>query len=190
MSAPHQTLKTNLFGELFTLRRVILNSIEQEYYELIAARIKQPLHQALLDPFFYYHLKLNSVDSLEKLPCEEVSGLMNTPKNQIEIWFEGKRIHKLKMEELNQDQYLFPLYAVEKEVLNVATAPGIYIEQKEVGYIGSYEAKITDFAIENIKFELAVVNHQQILQNITYNNAKTTFKKKETLITYQNSFII
>ena len=190
MSKPHQTLKTNLFGELYTLRRVILNSIEQEYYELIAARIKQPLHQALLDPFFYYHLKLNSVDSLEKLPCEEVSGLMNTPKNQIEIWFEGKRIHKLKMEELNQDQYLFPLYAVEKKVLNVAIAPGIYIEQKEVGYIGSYEAKIADFSIEKIKFEMAVVNNQQILQNVNYNGTITAFKKKETLITYQNSYVV
>jgi hypothetical protein len=126
MSTPLQKLKINLFGEVLTIKRVVLNPIEQEYYELIAARIKQPLHQALLDPFFYYHLKLNSIDSLEKLPCEEVSGLMNTPKNQIEIWLDGKKILKLKFEELNQDQYLFPLHCCpikvnKKEAIKMAS---------------------------------------------------------------------
>ena len=91
-----EKLRINVFGELFTLKRVVLNQMEQDYYELIAARLKQPLHLAVLDPFFYYHLKLNSIPSLDKLPCENFNGLMNTPKNQIEIWLDGKKILKLK----------------------------------------------------------------------------------------------
>ncbi len=185
-----QKLKVNLFGELFSLKRVNLNPIEQEYYELIATRIKQPLHQAVLDPFFYYHLKLNSVDSLEKLPCEMVSGLMNTPKNQIEIWLDGKKILKIKLDELNQEKYLIPLYSTNKSIIGSTHEPGIYIEQKEIGFIGSYEFQTANFNIEDLQFELLELNNQLLLQNISYTNCKTIFKKKDTLITYQNSFVI
>ena len=187
MSTPLQKLKINLFGEVLTIKRVVLNPIEQKYYELIAARIKLPLHQALLDPFFYYHLKLNSVDSLDKLPCEKVSGLINTPKNQIEIWLDGKKILKLKLDELNQDQYLFPLYNT-KTTFVTNDKEGIYIEQKEIGFIGSYEFKIEDFKLENLQFGLLLLNDQLLLQSIGYHNSKAIFKKKETLITYQNSY--
>ncbi|MFZ4679351.1 MAG: hypothetical protein ACOYLP_04205 [Flavobacterium sp.] len=164
--------------------------MEQEYYELIAGRLKQPLHQAVLDPFFYYHLKLNSVDSLEKLPCEKVSGLMNTNKNQIELWLEGKKILKLKLDELNQDQYLIPLYTTNKSIIENTQKPGIYIEQKEIGFIGSYEFQTANFNIKDLQFELLELNNQMLLQNISYTNSKTIFKKKETLITYQNSFLV
>lgn len=181
-------LRINVFGELFTLKRVVLNQMEQEYYELIATRIKQPLHQAVLDPFFYYHLKLNSVDSLEKLPCEMVSGLMNTPKNQIEIWLDGKKILKIKLDELNQDQYLIPLYNTNKSIIENTYKLGIYIEQKEIGFIGSYEFNIEKFELENLQFELVVLNDQVLLQNIKYRNYNTRFKREETLITYQNSY--
>ena len=185
-----EKLRINVFGELFTLKKVLLNQMEQEYYELIATRINQLLHQAVLDPFFYYQLKLNSVDSLEKLPCEKVSGLMNTNKNQIEIWLEGKKILKIKLDDLNQNQYLFHLYNIKKSVHNYQNNSGIYIEQKEIGFIGSYEFKIEKFDLENLQFEVIELNSQLLLQNITYTNCKTIFKKKETLITYQNSFVI
>jgi hypothetical protein len=185
-----EKLRINVFGELFTLKRVVLNQMEQDYYELIAARLKQPLHLAVLDPFFYYHLKLNSIPSLDKLPCKNFNGLMNTPKNQIEIWLDGKKILKLKLDELNQDQYLIPLYNTKIAIVNNSNIQGIYIVQKEIGFIGSYEFKIEKFDLENLQFGFIVLNDQLLLQSIDYNNSKAIFRKKETLITYQNSFVI
>jgi hypothetical protein len=183
-----QKLKINVFGELFSKKKVVLNAMEQEYYELIAARIKQPLHRALLDPFFYYHLRLNAVDSVEKLPSETVSGLLDTAKNQIEIWLDGRKIYKLKLAELNQDQYLIPLYNTKISILNNQKEKGIYIEEKEIGFIGSYEFITERFDIENLEFKLIVVDNQLLLQSINYYNSNTIFKKKETLITYRNSY--
>jgi hypothetical protein len=185
-----QKLKINLFGELFTLKKVVLNPMELDYYELIATRINQPLHRAVLDPFFYYHLKLNSVDSLEKLPCEKVSGLMNTNKNQIEIWLDGKKTLKIKLDELNQDQYLIPLYNTKIAMVNSSNKQGIFIEQKAIGFIGSYEFKTAKFDIADLQFNLLELNNQLLLQNVTYPNCNSVFRKKETLITYQNSFVI
>jgi hypothetical protein len=183
-------LKINLFGEQWTLHKVYLNTIEKEYFNNIAFRLKLPLHKALLDPFFYYHLRLNSIPSLDKLPGEKISGLLNSNKNQIEIWLDGKKIRKLKIEELNQDQYLFPLYNTTKSKIENTKITGIYIEQKEIGFIGSYEFKIENFKIENLQFNLIELDNQLLLQNITYPNCKTIFKKKETVLNYQNSYYI
>lgn len=190
MSLTKIKLKINLFGELWTLKEVVLNSIEKEYYSNIATRLKLTLHEALLDPFFYHHLKLTSVTSLDKLSCKEVSGLMNTQKNQIEIWVEGRKIRVLRLEDFNLDQYLFPLYNTKKSILGNQYKTGIYIEQKEIGFIGSYEFKIENFNLENLQFGLIEHNNQLLLQNISYLNCNTVFKKKQTLINYQHSFEI
>jgi hypothetical protein len=185
-----QKLKINLFGELWTLKKVVLNPMEQEYFEQIASRLNLPLYQALLDPFFYFHLKLSTIPSLDKLTGEMIIGLMNTTKNQIEIWLDGKKILKLKLDELNQDQYLIPLYNTKIAMVNNSNIQGIYIEQKEIGFIGSYEFKIEKFDIAELQFDLIELNNQLLLQNVLYHNCNSVFKKKETLITYQNSFII
>jgi hypothetical protein len=185
-----QNLKINLFGEQWTLHKVFLNTIEKEYFDNIASRLKLPLYKALLDPFFYYYLRLSSIPSLDKLTTEKIVGLLNSNKNQIEIWLDGKKIHKLKFEELNQDQYLFPVYNTKKSIIDNTNIPGIYIEQKEIGFIGSYEFKIENFILENLQFNLIELNNQLLLQNVTYPNCKTIFKKKETVINYQNSYCI
>ena len=185
-----QKLKINLFGELWTLKKVVLNPMKQEYFEQIASRLNLPLYQALLDPFFYFHLKLNTIPSLDKLPGEMIIGLMNTAKNQIEIWLDGKKIRRLKFDELNQDQYLIPLYNTKIAMVNNSNIQGIYIEQKEIGFISSYEFKTEKFDIADLQFNFIELNNQLLLQNVTYQNCKTIFKKKETLINYQNSFII
>jgi hypothetical protein len=115
---------------------------------------------------------------------------MNTNKNQIEIWLEGKKILKLKLDELNQDQYLFPLYNIKKSVYNNRNNSGIYIEQKEIGFIGSYEFKIEKFEMADLQFDFLEINNQLLLKSVNYPNCNRVFRKKETLITYQNSFVI
>jgi hypothetical protein len=71
----------------------------------VAARMKLPLEKALLDPFFYY-LKM-PIASTEHLPGTKWS-VYWTLKNQIEIWYDGKKIKKY-IADIDQD-LLFPIY--------------------------------------------------------------------------------
>jgi hypothetical protein len=190
MPTPTQKLKINLFGEWWVLMKVELNPIEQEYFTQIANRLQLPLHQALLDPFFYYHLRLNSIPSLDKLPCKKVGGLLNTTNHQVEVWIDSKKSQKIHMHELDPTQYLFPLYKTEVNRLLLNNTPGIYIEQKEVGFIGSYEFQTNHFSIDNLAFSLLQTKHQLLLQAISYPNCNVIFKKKETLINYQHSYLV
>ncbi len=190
MRTPLNKLKINLFGELWTLKKVVLNSIEREYFENIASRLKLSLHQALIDPFFYHHLRLNSISNVDRLPCKEVGGLVNNTNHQIEIWFNGKKTEKIYIHDLEPSQYLFPLYQVKKAIITDINTLGIYIEQKEMGYIGSYERLVDNFSIDDLTFSLLEMNNHLLLDNITHKNAKMVFKRRETLITYQNSYEI
>ncbi|KFC61135.1 hypothetical protein [Flavobacterium gilvum] len=150
--------------------------------------MKVPLAEALLDPFFYYNLKINSIPSVEHLPGSKITGLLNSPKNQIEILIDGKKIKKLYIKDLQQELLLFPLYNIHKTEIIKDCSPGIYVEQKAIGFISSYEIKLDSFDIEHLQFNLLQFNDKLLLQQPSYQNKNFRFRKKETLLIYQNSF--
>jgi len=118
-----QTLKINLHGESWTLKKFECSEDNWTECLKVAAKMKHSLAQALLDPFFYYYLKIPTIPSVEHLPGKKWTGLLNTPKNQIEIVLDGKRIIKLHIKDLNQEQLLFPLYTVHKTEIREEYSP-------------------------------------------------------------------
>ena len=102
-----QTLKINLHGESWMLRKFECNDERLNECLEVADKMKVPLFKALLDPFFYYYLKIPSIPSVEHLPGKKWTGLLNTPKNQIEILLDGKKLKRLHFNDLNQEQLLF-----------------------------------------------------------------------------------
>ncbi len=183
-----QTLKINLHGESWTLKKFEYS--EEDFNEClkVAAKMKVPLVQALLNPFFYYYLKIPTIPSIEHLPGKKWTGLLDTPKNQVEIILDGKKIIKLHIKDLNQEQLLFPLYNLHKTEITENYSPGIYVEQKAIGFIASYEIKVEGFTVDDLQFHLLQFNDKQLLQKPSYQNKKVIFRKKETLLIYQNSF--
>ena len=85
---------------------------------------------------------------------------------------------------------LFPLYNIHKTEIIEKYSPGIYVEQIAIGFIASYEIKLDSFDFEHLLFNLLHFNDKQLLQQPTYQNKNFRFRKKETLLIYQNSFEI
>ena len=185
-----QKLKINFHGESWTLKKFECNDDDLKECMKVAARMKLPLEKALLDPFFYYYLKIPAIASTEHLPGKKWSGLLDSPKNQIEIWYKAKKIKKLQIAELDHDLLLFPIYNKNKIEINKEYSPGIYVEQQAIGFVGSYELNIESFNLENLQFNLLRFNDKLLLQPPTYSNQKLQFRKKETLLIYQNGFEI
>ena len=185
-----QTLKINLHGESWTLKKFECSEEDLNDCLKVAAKMKLPLVKALLDPFFYYYLKRPTIQSVEHLHGIKISGLLNTPKNQIEILLDGKKIRKLQFKDFNQEQLLFPIYNIQKTEITQDYLPGIYVEQKAIGFIASYEIKVDYFTIDDLQFNLLQFNDNLLLQKPAYQNKKVFFRKKETLLIYQNSFEI
>lgn len=127
---PPAKLKINLFGESQTIKRLIIDPAERIEYEPIAQRMQQPLHQSLTDPYFYFLLQKDNIQSFEDCKGCSSKVLLNTPQNLIEIWLQNKKVQKLKINDLNQELLLFPLYTTEINEDKFTLKKGIYIEQK------------------------------------------------------------
>jgi hypothetical protein len=178
-------LKINFHGESWTLKKFECTADEYEKCIEVAAKMNLTLKAALLNPFFYYNLKIPTIPSLGNLPGKKITGLLNTPKNQIEIILDGKRISKFHFDDLI---LLFPLYDVDRIAIQDELNPGIYVEQKDIGFIKSYEINIPNFNPEDIQFKLLELKNKYLLHNVSYQGLPFKAKNKETMINYQNSF--
>lgn len=183
-------LKINLLGEAWKLKQLVLSDELMYTFEKVALKMKQPLTEALIDPFFYHYLKSNTIQSIDDLQGISMEGLLNTPKNQIEIWFKNKKVQKLKINDLREELLLFPLYNTSLKKTNFNFQNGIYIEQKEIGLIGSFEIKTENLNIDDIEFQLLQTKEQTILEKILYKTEVLSCKRKDTLLTFQNCFQI
>lgn len=184
-------LKINLFGERWSFKKCDFTKEELELYNTICCKLNKPIHKAILDPFFYHFLGNNSILNFEDLKGVTLKGLLNSPKNQIEIWFKNKKVQKLTMSTFNNEYLLFPLYKSKSIEITPKLEDGIYVEQKEFGFISSYEFIIeNEFNIDNLCFHLINFDSKQILNKFTYTNQNPIEIKKEPVIIYQNGFII
>jgi len=184
-------LKINLFGERWSFKKCYFTKEELELYNTICCKLNKPIHKAILDPFFYHFLGNNSILNFEDLKGVTLKGLLNSPKNQIEIWFKNKKVQKLTMSTFNNEYLLFPLYKSKSIEITPKLEDGIYVEQKEFGFISSYEFIIEEeFTIDNLCFHLINFDSKQILNKFTYTNQNPIEIKKEPVIIYQNGFII
>jgi hypothetical protein len=190
MPTPTQKLKINLFGEWWVLKRILLTPNEFIYFEQVAARINKPLHEALLDPFFYPKLHLEKIQTLDQLPGELYCGLSNHPKSQLDFWWNQRKAGALFLKEILSTIYLFPLYNVMQHSIPTPLVPGIYIEQKELGFIGSYLIQTPRFDLENCQFNIQNYQDLQLLKSVTYEGISAKFQKKEAGLIYQHSFVV
>ena len=187
----YHKLKINLFGERWTLKKVILSMPEKVLLDSYCKKFNVSEHQAVIDPFFYHFVNDDALKSIDDLKSITLQGLLNSPRNQIEIWFKNKKVQKLKMEQFNNDYLLFPLYRSKVVEINSKLENGIYLEQKEFGFISSFEFNLDDdFFIEDLTFHLINLGNKQILNKLTYNNKIPTEIKREPMIIYQNSFSV
>ena len=166
-------LKINLFGDGESLIHLKLPADKRS--ELASAATRQGLQfpDALGDPFYYHRLndrKWLSMRDLNQVILHR--GLLNTRKNQIEAWFAGKKVMKVKIGELLNEMVLFPLCNVSIND-EPALAEGIYIRQTEVGLIASYETQTERFDIDSLQFHFI----GQLMCGISHQTGTIKFKK-------------
>lgn len=182
-------LKINLFGESLKIKKIVASKEQILSWEKIALKMKQPLIAVITDPFFYHYLNDDNIRSIDDLKGETWEGLINTSKNQIEIWYKNKKVQKLKIDNLKPELLLFPIYNVKQNKIT-NNEKAIYIIEKAIGKIGTFEIKIDDFLLDNLEFELLDINGVTILQSFNYKHQIINFKNNDILITHQNSYII
>jgi hypothetical protein len=100
-------LKINLFGESQTFKRVSLDPIQKIEYETIAQLMKQPLHQALIDPYFYFLLKKTTFSPLRILEDSPTKYCLTPLKIKSRFGIKTKKSKNSKLTTSSKNYYFF-----------------------------------------------------------------------------------
>jgi len=186
------SLKAKLYGESYRIHRLHIDVDNLSRFQEIAMELGEPLEDALLNINFFNYLNINEIQTIHDLKQSTYGGLINNEKSQVELWLGRKRVVKLKLDNLFNQQTLFPLYQTEFNRINAKLKSGLYLEEKEIGNIGIYETKIENFEIENLVFHLAKIGftgvEYPLLNEISYNTNSLQLIKSNTLLSYQRCF--
>jgi len=190
-----KNLRVKLFGESLKIHKLKIDIDMMPTFIQVAKTIKLPFSEALLDIYFFRVLNMKKFQSLNDLIGFTFSGLINNYRNQVEITYGRKRLVKFNIDELFKPTTLFPIYNTEVNFVNMnKLSRGIYIEEKEIGLIGTYEIIVEEFQIDLLKFYLTKINYSRIdyelLNTITYKNKKLTCSKTDTLLNRQIAFSV
>jgi len=187
-------LRIKLFGESFKIHKLKIDDNMMPMLVNVANKVKLPLLEALLDINFFRILNSQELQCVNDLIGHTFNGLINNYRNQFEISYGRKRIAKFKIEELFYPTTLFPLYNTHINNININTiSAGIYIEEREIGLIGTYEIMIEEFQIDFLKFYLTKIEllneNLETLHMMTYKGQLLPCVKSDTLLRYQRCFL-
>ena len=176
-------LKINLFGEGIKISKLLISDErEQDNFNRIKQLDDNSFNETIQSDRFSHFLETAKSKII-------LAGLSNTYKNQIEIWYGGKKIKKLKIADLDSQYSLFPLYqTTSTEFLTSKLDAGIYCEEMEVGLIACYETVLENFNIEELVFEMKTTENALVIYGLSYKGSKLSSVKSDTLLTSQFYF--
>ncbi|AWG22917.1 hypothetical protein FFWV33_15975 [Flavobacterium faecale] len=187
-------IKINTFGEGIEIRQLHLDPDTYQKWNAIAARKNRLLADLLLDPFFYYQLKDSRFKEMTDIDSVLVSGMLNTTKSHIEIWFDRRKVQKIQSHEIFNEIVLFPLFKLATSQSFVANdlEKGIYVVQKTIGLIRSEQLQISEqkLNMDDFIFTIAEWEKTKFVTEIKYKNQTLNPVKSDTSIIYQTAFEI
>jgi hypothetical protein len=181
-------LKISLFGETWKIKQLDIEDNLKEKISSICNLYEFTITEALLDLSFYELLNEPSINSVSDFKSNQIGGLRNTHKGLIEIWFNGKKIKRIKPIELFHPNTLFDLYHTSIiQASNDNLEEGIYITEYEIGLLGNYEKQIDKFSIDLMSFGLLNFKNQtqelEILSEVFYDKKLLISKREDLLVT-------
>ncbi len=189
-----KTLRIKLFGESIKIHKLKIDGDIMPILITVANKVKLPLLEALLDVDFFRILNSQELQCINDLIGYTFIGLINNSRNQVEISYGRKRIAKFNINELFDPSTLFPLYNTQINSVNLNNlSTGIYIEEREIGLIGTYEMIVEEFQIDLLNFYLTkmeLLNEKlEVLHLITYKKQLVPCVKSDALLRYQMCFL-
>lgn len=177
-------LKINCFGEGYVLQKLLFSTDELAY-------IKKAIYKGYQLEDILYHPEVELFE--RKLELKH-KGLLNSYKNQIEIWFNGKKIQKFQLNDLDNQFIVFPLYHIAQSELDLGSlSAGVYVTEKEIGLINSFELLIESFEIEKLVFHNTQINTAipfTSCHGLAYNDQLIFTHKTDTVVIEQRYFIV
>ncbi len=178
-------IKIQFIGTFISFFEVTLDTMEQEYFEVIANRLGLSLSEALIDPYFYYLLRLDKYQSYQDLKGKSYFGLDVNSFHQIEVFVDGHKKQKFSYFDLNPENVLFTLYPQVNYTID-EPFKNLVIRTKEKGRVTfSFQDEFSIILEELISFELIEINNNFLITNVIAKQMPLSISKSDTLIIEQ-----
>lgn len=186
MNNTKQRLKINVYGEGIRISKIEIPATIVEQWNDRMLNFKQPLKELILDPFFYYKLKIPSINSYEDLTVQKWEGINCNNQSLFEIWSDRKKVYKNDLSAIQYSQTLFPLFNVIKNTWLLNTY-SMYIVEHEKGLIRScvIEHQNPKLLIDDFIFQMAHWENNHWLEKLFILNEECISTKSDSVITKQ-----
>ena len=156
----------NNFNDTISIRligvgcHVVKCIIEESLWNTICAcakKLKLPMDQVFFDSEFYSLLDNPSLVTWQNFNnFQDISGLLENHRSQIEIRLNKKPRNKILFNELNNIGLLFPLYKIESIAIDMNTENrSVTIIEQDIGTTAFYKFNCQKFDIDNLRFRIA-----------------------------------
>ncbi len=178
-------IKLQFVGTFIYYKEIELNSMEQNYFDSISKGIGLSLNEALIDPFFYYRLRLNKYQSYQDLNGKSYFGLDVNSFHQIEVFVDGHKKQKFTYFDLNPENVLFPLYP--SALLNkVKPLSNIVVRTKEKGRVSFTFQSESNMSLDDIiSFELMMLDENLLISSVNAYQKPLSLKRTDTVLIEQ-----
>lgn len=179
-------IKIQLIGTFYSCIAVELDAMEQTYFETIAKRMGVSLLEAIIDPYFYYLLRLEKYQSFEDLNGENYFGLNTNEFHQIELFVNGHKKQKFSYFDLNPENVLFPLYNINSFETPIFKNQ-LVIRTKEKGSINyTFQIQNSITIDEVITFNHLKIETYQLICGIQVEERKLAINRSDTVLIEQS----
>ncbi len=187
-------VKINLFGESWSLKELEIDEPLRSKILWFSKELNRDINEFLLDLTFYEELNIPGIKSIADIPGTSIRGLQKSPRSQIEIWLNGKKILKIKSFALFYQNTLFKLYHTQETVVNFEDlGEGFFVFEREMGLVASYQFDTPKFSIDLLSFGLLKFQiegeYYEFLTDIFFNNLLLESKHSDALVTSSNCIV-
>jgi hypothetical protein len=179
-------IKIQLIGTFTSYIVVELDAMELVYFETIAKRLGVTLSDALIDPYFYYLLRLEKYQSYLDLEGSRYFGLDIHSFHQIELFVNGHKKQKFSYFDLNPENVLFPLYKTDIISAQIFLESPILIRTKEKGsinFVMQYPLAVP--MDEILSFTLFKTDNELLISKVNFAKNNLPINKSDTVIVEQ-----
>lgn len=179
-------LKINFFGEGIRISKIEIPEVFQDQWYAIVQSSKQSIETLLLDPFFYYNLKIPKINSYHDLSIKSWEGIRCNNESIFEIWSQRKKVYKDTLNHVTTSQTLFPLFNTVQNHWKI-DEKGIYVIEHEKGLIRStiIEHQNAKLDMDDFRFHVAQWNESFWLDKLYFLEQECYSSNTDTMITKQ-----
>ena len=182
----NKRLKINFFGEGIRISKIEIPKAFKEQWNDKIQSSKQSIETLLLDPFFYYNLKIPNINSYHDVTSKSWEGIHCNHQSVFEIWSQRKKVYKDTLNHVATSQTLFPLFNTIQDNWKFDDK-GIYIIEHEKGLIRStiIEHQNAKLDMDDFRFHVAQWNDSFWLDKLYFLEQECCSSSSDTMITKQ-----